>query len=115
MSTRKTSPAAAFKRSPYAARFTLAERAKISKMPPDDNLPELAALRLPASRLLASADATPYIDQKLRLSRLAMHALTLASAVVIKRHSLSMSADPMQELWDAIDEANRLEGISDNL
>ena len=84
---------------------------EFKRMPTDGILMELAALRYCAMLALQIVQTSDDTKDKTAALAVAVHALEAATSAVLRNQVLSGNAPILQDLWDAIREANADEGI----
>ena len=105
----------ALKHGLYASHYTPDIRPELASMPTDEAYMELAAARLSARRALDLYHSSVSSDEKARAIALAISAIQSAVNIICKVQLLSGDAPILQDLWEAIAEANRLDGIDEDV
>ena len=100
----------ALKHGLYARYFTEDNRTDLAKMPVDEFLMELAALRLSAARAFTSYDSSTDMELKLKSIQICVDSLQAIANLISKQKLLSNDSPVLQDLWDAVKIANKAQG-----
>jgi|WetSurMetagenome_2_1015567.scaffolds.fasta_scaffold141709_1 hypothetical protein len=101
----------ALKHGLYAKHFTPDFLPELKKMPVDDVKMELNAIRLLAARALDLCYTTTDEDRQTKLFQVCLSALKTIVNAVGKSQLICADTPVLQQLWDAIEEANQIEKI----
>ena len=99
----------------YASHYTPDIRPELASMPTDEVYMELAAARLSASRALDLYRSSTSLEEKARAISVAVTALESAVNIICKAQLLIGDAPVLKDLWDAIQEANRLDNVDEDV
>ena len=103
----------ALKHGLYARFYEPQELPEFRRMPSDDPLQELAALRWSAMHALQTIKTTDDNKERILAINAAVHALEAASNVILRQQLLGTTSPLLQDLWDAIERANEKDGLGD--
>ncbi len=101
----------ALKHGLYAKHFNPDLTPELKRMPADSVLMELYALRMVASQALDHLETVSDPDKKTTAILAAVRALEAAAAAVTRHRLLDGNAPILQDLWDAVRQANLDEGV----
>jgi hypothetical protein len=101
----------ALKHGLYAKHFGPEIVPEFKRMPADGILMELAALRYCAMLALEITQSSTDTKEKTAALSVAVHALEAATGAVLRNQILNGNAPVLQDLWDAIHDANADEAI----
>jgi hypothetical protein len=103
------------KHSPLARDLSPDDLKKLAQMPEDETFMEIAALRVTAANAMELVDTCTGEKDRIRAINSCVKALNAASNAIFKAHYLSSDAPVLNELWAAIEKANRLNGLDDTV
>jgi hypothetical protein len=113
--TRKPSRLTLLKNSPATMHLPLDTLKELAKMPEDELYMEIAALRVTAANAFELSNSCTSEKERLRAINTSVRALMAVVRAISRNSSLSSDAPVLQDLWDAIDKANRLDGLDHDL
>jgi len=105
----------ALKHGLYARHFTRQDRSELANMPVDQVLMEIAALRLTADRAIAVIESTEDVEQKMKAIQASVASLKAIANLIARTKLLSGDSPVLQELWTAVDNANKKQGWKNDL
>lgn len=88
---------------------------RLAEMPEDEIYMEIAALRLTAANAMELLDTCTGEKERIRALNSCVRALMAVVHAIFKNGSLSSDAPVLDELWAAIEKANRLDGVDDTV
>jgi hypothetical protein len=103
----------AFKHGLYSKHYTPETLPELKRMPSDNVLMELAALRLTASRALDLFEQATDFEQRNKAINTAIRALEACTGCVIRAQFLEGDSPVLEDLWEAIRISNEEDGIND--